>query len=112
MNWREFFKSHWNREQPFEEFLKFLKLDRKKIIIFGLLAILNILISFLYIHFKITFPSWFVAWSTILLRPVWVIQKSNIETLISLYLNIVVCWYLLSCLIIWIYEKVKKKSLR
>lgn len=84
---------------------EFLKPDRRKIVIF---VILSLLFSFSFLPFSL----FVVGVSTYIGFPLTIyyfsIRTGPIFSFENLILDIIV-WYLLSCLIIWIYDKVKKR---
>lgn len=94
MNWKEFLKPDW-----------------RKIVIFVILFVMLIIIANLYPPKLI--PSWLENLNIIFYFPdffIFEILKLSISTVIFLFILDLIYWYLLSCLIVWVYDKVKKKK--
>jgi hypothetical protein len=88
---------------------KFLKPDWRKILIFLVMVFLTFLtgkVEPIYesTKFELGYPTFLIKW-THRMPP----STSYEWNFVNLFINAII-WYFLSCLIIWIYDKLKKKS--
>lgn len=104
---------------------KFLKPDKRKILIFLVIIIVSLITGFLGACFGGHGPCYIFPWSYISLvffsigtifthigDLFWNEQENIVFIYIFSYMGIILnilYWYILSCLIVWIYDKVKKK---
>jgi len=102
---------------------QFLKPDWKKIsafVIFLILYLIGVFYVFVFMEY-VPKPSWLLVFDVfmmILALPMYIFQilfpvmefEIGILIIIVAYSLLIIYWYLLSCLIVWIYDKVKKKK--
>jgi hypothetical protein len=104
-----------------KELKKFLKPDLRKIVVFAIIAIISwCLLYFTFILVGETIPVWLIAINFVLWLPLFIfylLMIGSASLFIDIYTTGIIAWvfsifywYLLSCLIVFGYNKFRKRT--